>query len=99
VPGPSWIALVLLALPHSLSACIPGLMLAYVGLGPGQEFIPYFFGMVAWAGAAFLAILQWPIIALWRRLSRPQAHDDRSASAPAPAEKQESAGEGSAVRR
>jgi hypothetical protein len=36
-------------------------MLAYVGLGPGQELIPYFLALVGFAGAALLAVLQWPL--------------------------------------
>jgi hypothetical protein len=43
-------------------------MLAYVGLGPGQEFIPYFLALLVGAGTVCLAILQWPFLALRRRL-------------------------------
>jgi hypothetical protein len=50
-------------------------VLAYAGLGQGQEFIPYFLGLVAWVTAALLAILQWPLIALWRFLKRKQVKD------------------------
>jgi hypothetical protein len=70
VPGPNWVLLALAPLACFLSAVGKGGVLAYVGLGPGQEFIPYFLGLLAWAGAAFLAILQWPIVALFRRLSK-----------------------------
>ncbi len=45
-------------------------LFAYVGLGPGQEFIPQFMALVAVAGTALLAILQWPFVALFRRFSR-----------------------------
>ncbi len=45
-------------------------LFAYVGLGPGQEFIPQFMALLAVAGTALLAILQWPFVALFRRLSR-----------------------------
>jgi hypothetical protein len=45
-------------------------LVAYVGLGPGQEFIPYFFALLAWVGAMLLAVLQWPFFALLRRLRR-----------------------------
>jgi hypothetical protein len=45
-------------------------LLGYVGLGPGQEFIPYFLALLAWAGAACLAILLWPLRALRQRLAR-----------------------------
>ena len=40
-------------------------MLAYVGLGPGQEFIPYFLAMLGLIGGALLAILQWPLTVLF----------------------------------
>jgi hypothetical protein len=45
-------------------------LLAYAGLGPGQELIPYFMALLAWVGAAFGAILFRPISSLLRRLSR-----------------------------
>ena len=32
---------------------------AYVG--PSPDFIPYFLGMLAWAGTALVAILAWPL--------------------------------------
>jgi hypothetical protein len=73
-------------------------ILAYVGL-PGQEFLPQFFGLLAWAAAAFLAILQWPIIALWRRFSKRKEVKDEPKSEPARTEIQESPGEGSEVKR
>jgi hypothetical protein len=41
-------------------------MFAYVGLGPGQEFIPYFLALLAFVWAAAIAILQWPFLALIR---------------------------------
>jgi hypothetical protein len=40
------------------------------GPGPGLEFIPYFLGLLAWAGFAFVAVLLSPITALLRRLRR-----------------------------
>jgi len=43
---------------------------AYVGLGAGAEFIPYFWAILAWAGAALLAVLQWPLGALLRCFSK-----------------------------
>ena len=42
------------------------LPMAYIGLGPGQELIPYFWALVVLAGTMFIAVLQWPI-ALLRR--------------------------------
>jgi hypothetical protein len=44
-------------------------VLAY-GPGPGVELIPYFLGLVAWAGLAVAAVLLSPITALLRRLRR-----------------------------
>jgi hypothetical protein len=37
---------------------------------PGVELIPYFLGLAAWAGLAFLAILLSPFSALLRRFRR-----------------------------
>jgi hypothetical protein len=73
MPGPDcfhW-----LIAPHSLplsAPCSAGLW-AYVGLGPGQEFIPQFLAMLGLAATALLAVVQWPILALWSRLSRARA--------------------------
>jgi hypothetical protein len=52
-----------LAFPHSASDGI----FAYVGLG-ATELLPYLLALAAWAGAAFIAILQWPLFFLLRRL-------------------------------
>jgi hypothetical protein len=46
-----------------------GCLLAY-GPAPGVELIPYFLGMVAWAGLALSAIFLAPLLALFRRLRR-----------------------------
>jgi hypothetical protein len=53
----------------------PGGLLAYFGLGPGAELIPYFMALMGFAGAAFLAVVQWPIQALYRRFSRTKGGD------------------------
>lgn len=45
-------------------------LFAYVGLGPGQDFFQHFLTLLATAGAALLAIVQWPLLALFRRLTR-----------------------------
>ena len=44
-------------------------LLAYVGMGPGPEFIPYFMALLGVVGAALLAVVQWPIAAFlgWLR--------------------------------
>ena len=47
-----------------------GAVLAYVGLGPGQEFIPYFFGLVGVIGTAVVAAVQWPVLTVLRWFSR-----------------------------
>jgi hypothetical protein len=78
VPGPETLAY--LTIPRA-AAGLP----AYVGLGPGQEFIPYFLALLAWAGAALFAILQWPVAALLRRLRKARAAPpDGPAAVPAP---------------
>jgi len=53
---------------------------AYVGLGPEQALIPYFLALLAWVGAALIAVLQWPIAALLRR--RKRAKTDLPTEAP-----------------
>jgi hypothetical protein len=49
-------------------------LVAYVGLGPGQEFIPQFLALLIMAGTALLAVVQWPFVALLRRLRRSNDH-------------------------
>jgi hypothetical protein len=46
---------------------MPNPLPAYGGLGPEQAFIPYFLALLAWVGAALIAVLQWPIGAMLRR--------------------------------
>jgi hypothetical protein len=43
---------------------------AYFGLGPGQELIHFFLGLLVFAGAALVAVLQWPLLALRRFLAK-----------------------------
>ena len=50
----------------SSSSMVGGLW-AY-GPAPGVELIPYFLGLAAWVGMAFLAVLLAPFSALLRRL-------------------------------
>jgi len=45
-----------------------GLDLWAYGPAPGVELIPYFLGLAAWVGMAFLAVLLAPFTALLRRL-------------------------------
>lgn len=44
------------------SSLVP--LLGYVGLGPGPEFIPYFLALLGVVGAAFIALIQWPLLVL-----------------------------------
>lgn len=67
MPGPDCLLLLIVPLPLPPSA--PGLW-GYIGLGPGQEFIPQFLALLGLAVTALLAVVQWPILALWSRLSR-----------------------------
>jgi hypothetical protein len=75
VPGPEHCVVV-----ASLLGSSPDGLLAYVGLGPGQEFIPYFLALLAWVGAAFVAVLRWPVGALLRRLRRVLRADEPRAA-------------------
>jgi hypothetical protein len=53
---------------HSLLPLSAGLW-AY-GPAPGVELIPYFLGLAAWIGMAFLAVLLAPFSALLRRFRK-----------------------------
>jgi hypothetical protein len=57
---------------HFFSLTQLGPVLAY-GPAPGVELIPYFLGLLAWAGLALVSILMSPISALLRRLRRGKA--------------------------
>ena len=63
--------------------------LAY-GPFPGIELVPYFFGLIAWAILAMLAIFLAPLKALWRRIrgsiAPPANHSARAPEAPPLAE-------------
>lgn len=61
-----------------------GSLLGYAGLGPGQELMPYFFALLAWAAAALLAVLQRPLAALLRIFAGPKGQST-SAGKQAPA--------------
>ena len=41
-------------------------------VGPAPDFIPYFLGLVAWAGMALAGILAWPVSAVIGRFRRAQ---------------------------
>lgn len=43
---------------------------AYVGLGPGPEFLPYFLALLSLVAAAALAVLQWPIMVILRSIAK-----------------------------
>jgi hypothetical protein len=55
--------------PENLVPPVFGCLLAY-GPAPGIELIPYFLGLLAWAGLAFSAIFLAPLLALFRRLRK-----------------------------
>ncbi len=70
--------------PLSLLVSAPALW-GYIGLGPGQEFIPQFLALLGLAATALLAVVQWPILALWSRLSRAVAARKQARTNPASA--------------
>jgi hypothetical protein len=78
-----WLLLTL-SLPQILSGSAS--VWAYVGLGPGQEFIPHFVAMMGLLATAVLAVVQWPILALWSRLSRAYAARKKTRPNPASAD-------------
>lgn len=51
--------------------------LAYVGMGPGPEFIPYFMALLGVVGAALLAVVQWPISAFLGWVRGKRSHGER----------------------
>jgi hypothetical protein len=72
-----------------------GVVLAY-GPAPGVELIPYFLGLLAWAGLALSAFLLAPITALIRRLRGARgAVPPEPASDPLPPSAPESSGDAS----
>jgi hypothetical protein len=69
------------------------------GPAPGLEFLPYFLGLIAWAGLALLAILGAPFSALLRRFRKPKTDTTNLRNSdPMPTSAQESPGEGSSNR-
>lgn len=70
-----------LAVPvwSALASLFSDSLLAY-GPAPGMEFIPYFLGLAAWAGLAFLSVLLSPFTALIRRLRRSKKVEKAPAS-------------------
>ena len=67
MPGPECFPFLQNTPLNSFLMPMPNTLPAYVGLGPEQAFIPYFLALLAWVGAALIAVLQWPIGALLRR--------------------------------
>ncbi len=67
MPGPECFPFLMNPPLSSLLMPMPRGLPAYVGLGPEQALIPYFLALLAWVGAALIAVLQWPIAALLRR--------------------------------
>ena len=43
-------------------------------VGPPPDFLPYFLGLLAWAGMALAGILAWPISAVIGRFRRAGGH-------------------------
>ncbi len=87
MPGPSGLLFVVVPLWFSFPLAVPHGLLAYVGLGPGQELIPYFMALLAWVGAAVGAILLWPITTLFRRLRKAKGdhkHELKNEPPPSP---------------
>jgi hypothetical protein len=68
VPGPD-VVIPALAASCSHPFSVFGAMLAY-GPAPGVELIPYFLGLLAWAGLALSAVFLSPLTALLRRLRK-----------------------------
>jgi hypothetical protein len=54
------------ALAVSLLLLVPRPARAYGGPGAGLEFIPYFVGLLIWAGLALSAVVMWPVYKVLR---------------------------------
>lgn len=67
-----------LSLPncHARFSVFPFSLFGYVGLGPGPEFLPYFVALLSLVGAAFIAVLQWPVTAFLGYLSKLRRRGD-----------------------
>lgn len=72
MPAPDFTLVPAIAVTAFLS--MPAGVLAY-GPGPPIDLIPYFLGLAAWAGFAFIAILLSPLTALLRLLRRKKTHE------------------------
>jgi hypothetical protein len=57
-------------------------ILAYAGLGPGQEFIPYFLALLALLVSAFGAVVRWPFRVLARALGRLRRREGEAPAEP-----------------
>jgi hypothetical protein len=56
-------------------------LLAYVGLGPGQELIPYFLTLLGFMSMALFAVLQWPmqlVMRLFRKVRGTPSVDSKT---------------------
>jgi hypothetical protein len=78
-----------IALAFSFVLLVPNPVLAYGGPGAGLELVGYFMALLTWMGAAFGAILMWPVYNLLRRFRGAKAdakeegnHEPAAANAP-----------------
>ncbi|HEV3340668.1 MAG TPA: hypothetical protein VG125_09930 [Pirellulales bacterium] len=65
-----------------LSLCV----LAYMGLGSGLEFLPYFVALLGLVGAALLAVVQQPVLIVlrWLKGGRQQTKEEAAVDATQP---------------
>jgi hypothetical protein len=70
--------------------------LAYVGPGADLAFVSYAMALLAWALAAFTAVLLWPVYALLRKI---RGGKKESTTAPALDKAPDSVGQGDKVTR
>jgi hypothetical protein len=60
-----------LVIALSILALAPATAFAYIGPGPGLEFVPFFMSLLTWIAVALGGVLLWPITALLSRFRRP----------------------------
>ncbi len=76
MPGRKCFFFLIAPLALSFPLLVPDRVLAYVGPGAGVELIPYFLGLLTWAGMACGAVLLWPVMAALRRLRGAKAGEE-----------------------
>jgi hypothetical protein len=68
--GHKFIILLAIGLALSFLMLVPSAAWAYIGPGPGMEFVPIFSSLLVWVGLAVGAALLWPVQMVLRSVKR-----------------------------